>query len=410
MTLYPWRQYGKNTTEEIASQVESQWETPGGAQQKADQAEENAKKYADENFAKNAFSKVASPGRATVESEDKEDTLTLEAGTGIAITTDPAQKKVTIWTQGDSAPGVHGETHNHDGSDPIPDLVQLRDDYEQNAVKKTGDQEMLGELTLHKFNIGNAEWTTVHSITFGENENEKLDIEIPKDKLFGTLEITVNGSFTTANASGNITKVIHVALRESGQIDTNESYYTQVSRRTANHFAISDVIFDPVKDKYVIKIAHRSTYRTITKIIVRGRVASVDALNTLKQITFSDIYTTDTTQYEQPYRTGVIIESGENANGHYVRFADGTFIAYSRVTRPADELYVEYTAPMRGISGQEICAFAASQTTSNPDRLESAGMLNVRVEGSGWGTRLSPNFFVEGETIRLDLILIGRWM
>src|SRR5690606_18126260 len=105
----------------------------------------------------------------------------------------------------------------------------------------------------------------------------------------------------------------------------------------------------------------------------------------------------------------IIEESGSNANGQYVRFADGTFIAYRNVSRPADELYVEYTAPMQGISGQEICAFAASQTTSNPARLENAGMLNVRIEGSGWGTRLSPNFFVEGTTIRLDLILIGRW-
>lgn len=153
MTLYPWRQYGKNTTEEIASQVESQWETPGGAQQKADQAEENAKKYADENFAKNAFSKVASPGRATVESEDKEDTLTLEAGTGIAITTDPAQKKVTIWTQGDSAPGAHGETHNHDGSDPIPDLVQVQQDLAEHLDEDVSD-DAHGFLTTKRMHVG----------------------------------------------------------------------------------------------------------------------------------------------------------------------------------------------------------------------------------------------------------------
>lgn len=157
MTLYPWRQYGKNTTEEIASQVESQWETPGGAQEKADKAEENAKEYADENFAKNAFSKVASPGRATVESEDKEDTLTLEAGTGIAITTDPAQKKVTIWTQGDSAPGAHGETHNHDGSDPIPDLVQLRDDFDAHKEDKNNPHNVKSDqvnlLPLNSFNF-----------------------------------------------------------------------------------------------------------------------------------------------------------------------------------------------------------------------------------------------------------------
>ncbi|MFW5438116.1 phage tail protein [Paenibacillus apiarius] len=43
MSRYPWR----NTSEDISSQTPSQWETPGGAQKKADQAEKNAKDYTD---------------------------------------------------------------------------------------------------------------------------------------------------------------------------------------------------------------------------------------------------------------------------------------------------------------------------------------------------------------------------
>src|SRR5690606_33382208 len=99
------------------------------------------------------------------------------------------------------------------------DIMQLRDDYEQNAIKTTGDWEMSGELTLHKFNIGNTEWTTTHAVAFGNNSYEKVDIEIPKSNFFGTFEIILNGSFNEGNATGNITKVIHAGFREDGRID-----------------------------------------------------------------------------------------------------------------------------------------------------------------------------------------------
>ncbi|MCY9530576.1 tail fiber protein [Paenibacillus alvei] len=46
MSRYPWR----NTSEDISSQTPSQWETPGGAQKKADQAEQNAKTYTDQQM------------------------------------------------------------------------------------------------------------------------------------------------------------------------------------------------------------------------------------------------------------------------------------------------------------------------------------------------------------------------
>lgn len=46
MSRYPWR----NTSEDISSQTPSQWETPGGAQKKADQAEKNAKDYSDQRL------------------------------------------------------------------------------------------------------------------------------------------------------------------------------------------------------------------------------------------------------------------------------------------------------------------------------------------------------------------------
>src|SRR5690606_8014042 len=69
----------------------------------------------------NSFAKIND-----VEAEG-EDAVTIEAGTGITVTTTPEEKKIRITATGEATPGPHGSEHNHDGSDPIPDLVQLRE-------------------------------------------------------------------------------------------------------------------------------------------------------------------------------------------------------------------------------------------------------------------------------------------
>ncbi|KOS04163.1 glycosyl hydrolase family 28-related protein [Paenibacillus polymyxa] len=116
MTL-PWR---NNTSEDIASQTKPRYETPQGAQLKADKAEANAKKYSDDNFAKSAFKTIKVPGRLDVVADDKEDVLTIEGRTGIAVTTNPQDDRIIITATGDSIPGQHGTSHLSDGADPIP--------------------------------------------------------------------------------------------------------------------------------------------------------------------------------------------------------------------------------------------------------------------------------------------------
>ncbi|NEU27016.1 hypothetical protein G3M74_13015 [Paenibacillus polymyxa] len=118
--VLPWR---PNTTQDIGSQLNPRYETPMGAQEKADKAEENAKKYADDNFAKNAFKTIEVPGKLPVVADDKEDTLTLEARTGIAITTNPEEDKLIFTATGDAIPGLHGSSHLSDGADPIPNAT-----------------------------------------------------------------------------------------------------------------------------------------------------------------------------------------------------------------------------------------------------------------------------------------------
>jgi hypothetical protein len=56
----------------------------------------------------------------------KSDTLTVTGGTGITVTNNPTTKTMTVTATGTATPGAHGSSHNGDGSDPIPDLVNLK--------------------------------------------------------------------------------------------------------------------------------------------------------------------------------------------------------------------------------------------------------------------------------------------
>src|SRR5690606_17037727 len=128
-------------------------------------------------------------------------------------------------------------------------------------------------------------------------------------------------------------------------------------------------------------------------IIVKGRVGTTSSLNLLKQITFSDIYTTDTTQYERPYRTGVIVESGENANGQYVRFADGTQICWTRKTGGDINLNISqqnYPYPATFVS-EPTTPFGISSSFVVSNAVRNA-LINSFVIGSNtqWSVRIPP--------------------
>ncbi|MGR6546268.1 glycosyl hydrolase family 28-related protein [Paenibacillus tundrae] len=183
MSRYPWR----NTSEDIAGQAQSQWETPSGAQEKADAAELAAKEYSDDNLnahigtggdahalavpnaaagfisgadqAKiNSVSTGAEVNQNTfsqvnnVLSTSKTDTLTVEGGIGITVSGNPVTRKLIITATGESTPGAHGSSHNNDGSDPIPDLVLLREDFDSltpadiGAETPAGTQEKVDDL------------------------------------------------------------------------------------------------------------------------------------------------------------------------------------------------------------------------------------------------------------------------
>lgn len=64
----------------------------------------------------NAFSKIND-----VAAGSKTDTVTLVGGTGITITTDPANKRVSFTATGEATPGPHALSHIQGGTDVIPD-------------------------------------------------------------------------------------------------------------------------------------------------------------------------------------------------------------------------------------------------------------------------------------------------
>ncbi|KZS48122.1 hypothetical protein AWU65_20415 [Paenibacillus glucanolyticus] len=176
---FPWR----DTSEDIAKQGHPQWETPGGAQQKADKAEKNAKEYSDSKLSahigtggsahalavpnvnagfisgsdqaklnsikpgaevnQNAYSKING-----IPASEKEDALNIEGGVGITITPDPVNKKVRVTATGTTTPGPHGSEHTGDGSDPIPDATVSVSGLMSAADKISLDATVEGLATL----------------------------------------------------------------------------------------------------------------------------------------------------------------------------------------------------------------------------------------------------------------------
>lgn len=87
----------------------------------------------------NAFAQVNN-----VVAASESDTLTIVGGTGIAVTTNPTTKTVTLTATGDATPGPHGPSHDPDGSDPIPALSALIDAFDALTAADIGAETPAG--------------------------------------------------------------------------------------------------------------------------------------------------------------------------------------------------------------------------------------------------------------------------
>lgn len=86
----------------------------------------------------NAFAKVND-----LDAANPSDSLTIKAGPGIAVTTNPNSKEVEITATGTSTPGPHASSHLEHGSDPIPDATPTT-----GGLMSAADKTKLDKLKL----------------------------------------------------------------------------------------------------------------------------------------------------------------------------------------------------------------------------------------------------------------------
>jgi len=113
--------------------------------------------------------------------------------------------------------------------------------------------------------------------------------------------------------------------------------------------------------------------------------------------------------------TGAVIERGSNANGEYVRFADGTQICYS--TTPAITLAVTTgigSDVTRSFSTVFIAAPRVTVTQSAGHSEITAGSTSGFANKDGLLTTSTycigcRSLYVSGTTVLFDVVAIGRW-
>lgn len=117
--------------------------------------------------------------------------------------------------------------------------------------------------------------------------------------------------------------------------------------------------------------------------------------------------------------TGAVIERGSNADGEYVRLADGTQICWLRATlsHESDErLSHDWTFPQAfgGAGFPVITANLETETGATPGPTQLHGPFARQGDATGCTLRLyrsedAPDF-ASGDTLPVQAMAIGRWM
>jgi len=112
--------------------------------------------------------------------------------------------------------------------------------------------------------------------------------------------------------------------------------------------------------------------------------------------------------------TGAIIERGSNANGEFVRFADGTQICNATITVTVNTAFTNVFGTTSGNSFRSDSTWSyPSAFIAAPTITGSGGSNASVVEISGEPTTTSTPFYpyttVNGTTLIISLLAIGRW-
>jgi len=134
--------------------------------------------------------------------------------------------------------------------------------------------------------------------------NEKYDIYFDTNNvLSGTIKIEAAGTWSMANSIGKLTKVLAVgtATGDNGTIYMNDTSYTEVLGLTGAHFAISDLRWNSVTQRFYITIAHRTSTGNSLKVKITTIGTSTTGASSFRKLIIGPAYTTDTTVYDRPY-------------------------------------------------------------------------------------------------------------
>nr|WP_320120069.1 hypothetical protein [uncultured Marinifilum sp.] len=167
-----------------------------------------------------------------------------------------------------------------------------------NTLSPEKDLDVNGTLKAESVIIGNYSVSKSFQVLFDNVSNQKVDLFIPK--YWGTLEISVTGSYWFQNVVGVVTKKFSLGLNPENKVYDNSSRYSEVMGNTKNGFAISDFRWDAEKASYKVTIVCISGKKNQITIHVKGLTNGSSHAENVLNMTCSEIYTTDNTQYEKP--------------------------------------------------------------------------------------------------------------
>lgn len=118
--------------------------------------------------------------------------------------------------------------------------------------------------------------------------------------------------------------------------------------------------------------------------------------------------------------TGPVLERGNTADGHWIRFADGTQICWRNYGTPATATFnefLDFPVPFVGNpSGSISAAPSVLSGTGTGDRQQRFHAMILAVSDTQWNVRISQavidmhaSFTASEETIAVRLMAVGRW-
>jgi hypothetical protein len=147
------------------------------------------------------------------------DTLTIEGGTGITISTNPTTKKVIVTATGEATPGPHGTSHNIDGADPIPDLAALRSDFDALTPADIGAETPEGAQAKVDALAGAGNTKTVRQVADEITGVTAQLADLAEDKVSkGELVINVKDFGAVADGVTNDSPAIQTAINHAHSV------------------------------------------------------------------------------------------------------------------------------------------------------------------------------------------------